>query len=816
MNTFFKVLIFVLILVIGISGLAFYWTFYKPLPNYQGDIKIDGISSQVDIYWDEFGVPHIFATNEADLYFALGYVHAQDRLWQMTLSQIAAEGRFAEFFGTELVELDKYQRTLGFWRTAESLSLNVLEDKERSVLQAYSKGVNTYVEENSNKLPVEFSLASIKPFEWNETRSIAISRLMAWDLNMGWWSEVTYGYLKNSLSAEQFSELRLSFPDSLPTTLNSVESAKYSSVLMPMLNQEIDRRKILQTEGTHVGSNAWVVDGSMTDSGYPLLAGDPHLGLDMPGKWYEVHLNLNGKNVSGATIAGIPAVIIGQNDQMAWSLTNIMADDTDFFLEIQDPNDRGRYVADSLNDSTAVYEEFYKKREIIKVKDQDDELLEIRFTKHGPIISDIYPQEELTENKLISMQWTGYEPSNEMRTLYEINWATNFQGFKDALPHFGSPGQNFMYGDKDGNIAMFSVAKLPIRSGDPITLRRGWNSEDDWQGYIPFNNLPSVINPEKGWIANANNKLTTDDYPYYLATFWEPPSRIERIEEFLQSKDFFNPDDFAELQNDTYSKFAAQTVPLILETVKNQQAYNFDRVISYLENWDFRYEKNAAAATIFDTFILKLTENTLKDEFGDAVYRHFIHHENIPIRTITALLEDSSSFFDDLNTLEVESKSDIILRSMQDAILFLSENLGSETIEWRWEKLHKITFSPPLFAQAAEDENAPSILKLIVNNMLSSGPHSAVGHGMSVNNGQYNWDKPFEMVLGASIRRIVDLSDLENIRTVIPTGQSGNPLSKHFGDQTELWLNGDYRILNQSSSISQEGKFRKTGLIPKN
>lgn len=816
MNTFVKLLLFFLILIIGFAGLAFYWTFYKPLPDYEANITLNGLSSPVDIHWDDHGVPHIYAENEQDLYYAMGYVHAQDRLWQMTLSQIAAEGRFAEFFGDEeeLIELDKYQRTLGFWKMAEQL-VDTLGSEERRVLSAYSNGVNAFVTNNSNRLPVEFSLAEIEPLRWNSARSLAVSRLMAWELNMSWWSEITYQYLQDQLPAEQFEQLRLRFPEDAPTSVDEAENTQLGASLMPMLRQEIKKRTLLEMEGTHVGSNAWVVDGSKTESGYPMLAGDPHLGLDMPGKWYEVHLNLNGKNVSGATIAGIPAIIIGQNDNMAWSFTSMMSDDTDFFVEQMDPQDRGRYVLDSLENGEAEFESFSRVREIIKVKDADDLSFEIRYTKNGPVISDIYPVEELTSDKLISMKWSGYEPSNEMRTLYQINWADNFQDFKDALPSFGVPGLNFLYGDVEGNIAMYSIGKLPIRSGDPITLKHGWDPEQDWQGFIPHEEMPRTINPEKGWIANANNKITPDSYPYYLATFWEPPSRIERIEEILTDSVAFTYNDFEELQNDSYSDFAATITPQILEIIKEQDAYNFDLPISYLENWDYKYGLKSTAASIFDVFFLNFTENTLKDDFGDIAYSNFIHHENIPVRTMSSLIETESSLFDNVRTDSVETKEDMVVKSMQDAILFLSDSLGSEPYEWRWEQLHTITFEPPLFAQAAQDPDAPSSLKLIVNNILSKGPYEVKGHGMSVNNGQYRWNEPFEMILGPSLRRISDLSDMSKSKSVLPTGQSGNPLSDYYGDQTELWLNGQYRWLHQDSTVLfDEVEVRTMRLVP--
>ncbi|MCR9131742.1 MAG: penicillin acylase family protein [bacterium] len=809
MNTFIKLLLFFLILIIGFAGLAFYWTFYKPLPDYEATIEQKALTKDVTIHWDEYGVPHLFADNESDLYYGFGYVHAQDRLWQMTISQLAAEGRFAEFFGPDLIEFDKYQRTLGIWEVAGRILEEEITQKELQILQAYSDGVNAYIRQNNNKLPVQFALAEMQPLEWTPRHSIAIVRLMGWELNLSWWSEVTYNYLKNKLPADTFEELLLSWDASSPTTLDDTESIGLSTAaLLPMLEMEFKKRELLEIEGSHVGSNAWVVDGSRTPTGYPMLAGDPHLGLDMPGKWYEVHLNLSGKNVSGVTVAGIPGVVLGQNDQMAWSFTNIMADDTDFFLEIADDEDRGRYVVDSTYAGQVAYAPFEIVREVIKVKGQEAALYEYRKTKHGPVITDMYPNQALINDQLIAMQWTGHQLSNELRTMYEINWAEDFQDFKDALSHFGVPGQNFMYGDRAGNIAMFSTARLPIRTGNKVTLRRGWVPEDDWQGFIPIEEMPHIINPEKGWIANANNKITTENYPHYIATFWEPPSRIERITTTLAPDTMVTVDDMIALQNDSYSSFAATLTPVILEIIKSQSEYDFSLPVSYLENWDFQYSESSTAASIFDVFFLKFTENTLKDEFGEAAYQNFVVHELIPVRTMTALIQDSSALFDDVTTPQIESRKDMILQSMQDAILFLSDSLGSEPFEWRWEQLHTITFEPPLFGMAADDPNAPKALSMIVDNVLSKGPFSVEGHGMSVNNGQYKWDSPFEMTLGASVRRIVDLSDLSATRSVLPTGQSGNPLSDHYGDQTSMWLNKQYRIFEQNEGVAEKRTTR--------
>ena len=807
MNTIGKFALFIALLLIGVGLTAFYWTFWKPLPNYEATSKHVALTNEVDIYWDDFGVPHIYSTHESDLYYAMGYVHAQDRLWQMTLSQLAMEGRFAEFFGEELVPLDQYQRTLGFWHTAQKIEQQ-LSAKEKSILEAYSKGVNSFIQTHTDRLPVEFALTEMTPIEWTITHSIGLTRLMAWDLNLSWWSELMYQDLSEKLPTEDLEAIMVGWSENLPTTLNNQESGS----LLGLLDLEWQRRDLMEVGGSAVGSNAWVIDGSKTTSGYPILAGDPHLGLDMPGKWYEVHVHLNGRNLSGVSLAGLPGVVLGQNDNLAWSFTNIMADDTDFYLEMVNPKDRGEYRRDTPEGLTFI--PFDVRRERIKVKGAEDQFFDVKSTLHGPVISDIYPSEDIVKDQVISIRWTGHEISHEIKSMYGINWSTDIDSFQEALRDYGVPGQNIMYGDNSGNIAMFSVAKLPIRKHDPLLLRPGWDHDYDWQSWIPFNELPKIINPKKGWIANANNKITTDDYPYYIASFWEPPSRIQRIEQLITTDSLLSTEQVGILQNDIFSNFAASLTPALVKYIESQQEYDFSIALSYLKNWDFNYTKNSTAASIFDVFFLRLTRNTLADEFGEQNYNHFTRHELIPVRVMPHLIETESRLFDNVLTNEVETIEDIIVKSMQETIYYLSDLYGPEPFEWRWEQLHTIRFSPPLFKEAAQDSSAPKALKLIVDNILSHGPFEVPGHGMTINNGQYNWDTPFEMVLGASVRRIVNLADLRFSHSVLPTGQSGNPFSSHFGDQSALWLNGRYKELVQDSTYVKLSNWRHMQLIP--
>jgi len=808
MRSFFRYFLFFLILIAGILAVAIYWTFYRPLPDYEATLEQPNLHQQVNIHWDTYGVPHIYASDKHDLYYSLGYVHAQDRLWQMNLNQMAAEGRFAEFLGKDLLPYDKLQRTLGFWRTAQKIEENIA-DSTRRQLQAYADGVNAYIKEHPKSLPIQFSLAEMDPIPWTVTHSIALARLMAWELNLAWKSELTYAYLSEHLPQQQFLQL---LPDNnFITASRQTTSSQWAQSLMPILEKNEELNTLLGKQGSHVGSNAWAVSAAKSSTNAPLLAGDPHLGLGMPGKWYEVHLNVDGKNLSGATLAGAPIVVLGQNDHLAWSLTNIMLDDTDFFREAINPQNENQYVLDSLA-GDPLYEDFQIQEEVIKIKNEDDTVFTRRLTNHGPVISDVFPEQKYVKDQVITMKWAGHEISNEVEALFTMNWAQSFEEFQRGAKEFKVPGQNFIYADKDGNIAQLSLANIPIRDPSPILLRDGWDPAQNWQGYVSYDDLPKVINPERGWVANANNPL---DPSYYVSIYWEPNSRYNRIRQYLTENQTLSPQVFQQMQNDAFSLYARDLTQQILPVLKNSESENFETVISYLENWNYSYEESETAASIMDVFMLKLSENVFRDEMGDTVYENFLQFSAMPARTLHRFLKNGSSFFDNVNTPDnVENRADMIVKSMEETVRFLQKNYGERPFEWRWEQLHTITLKPALFGQAAENPDAPTALKLIVNNLLSKGPYAVSGHGMSINNGEYRWNEPFNMILGPSIRRIIDFSDLSRTLSITPTGQSGNPISNYYGDQTESWLNGQYKFLYQDKSMLEESQYKTMKLLP--
>jgi penicillin G amidase len=790
MKTFFRYVLPAMILLSGVSIVAWYVTVIQPRPPVEGTVELPGLSQPVRIHWDAHGVPHIEAGTEEDLYMAVGYVHARDRLWQLTLNQLILEGRFAEFFGEEALPLDRFSRTMGFLRTAKAIERETSPEQLR-LLDAYTRGINAYVTAAGNRLPIEFSLTGVRPWAWTPAHTLGVTRLMGWTLTTGWWSKAALGVLQDKLPADDWGRLVPGWPAAAPTSEDSV--AAY------FLRAETAYRHVMNRRGTGVGSNGWVVAGSRTASGMPLLAGDPHLGLDMPGFWYEAHLMLQGRNVSGATVPGAPYVVLGQNDHLAWTFTSLMADNADFFRILPDPADPSRYVADSSG-GVARYKPFILIREMIPIKGGAQEAFEIRLTEFGPVINGIHEPEGLIGASPVALRWTGHDVSHESEALYRINQATTFESFQDALPLFGVTGLNMIYADVTGNIAMFTIGHIPIRR-DPLRFRNSWEPADQWQGLIPFAQLPRIINPASGFISNANNPPVAG-YPSYLTTFWEPESRQQRIIELLEGRRDLTADDMSAIQTDVLSAMARELTPLILPALQASGDSSVMTAIPYLLNWTYRYDLTETAPSVFDMTFHKLSAMVYKPVLGEAGYDAMIRLQNLPIRLLSAKLTRG------------EVPDSLIVRAVAETLAELEARFGTETSAWRWENLHTIRLDPPLFREAANAPDAAGVVSLVVNNVLSRGPFPAPGNTTTINNGQYDWRAPFEMTLGASIRRVVDLSDLARSRSVLPTGQSGDPLSPHFGDQTGLWLSGKTRIFEHHTGVPTMLGIRTLTLQP--
>ncbi|MFU8813085.1 MAG: penicillin acylase family protein [Balneolaceae bacterium] len=812
MSTVVRILLLILFLVIAFSAIALYQTINKTLPNYDTELQLSGLNEPVDVHRDPFGVPLIIASGEEDLFMAAGYIHAQERLWQMTLFQLMAEGRFAEFLGEELLPYDRHQRTIGIWETARQIEAQS-PDSLLERLQWYANGVNAFVDENRRQLPLEFALLDVEPIRWTPTHSIAVSRLLAWNQNISWQHKMTYAALAGRVSQGVLHELTPAYRSGDPVLLTEAQTRALSAAL-PFLDREHRLRDRLGNSGIAVGSNAWAVQGSRTASGAPMLGGDPHMGLSIPGFWFELSYLSPTMTISGATIPGAPFVILGRNNRMAWSITNSMADDTDFYLEQLDEANE-RYVADSAN-GEAVYRDLQWRDEIIRVKNGDDRLVRIAHTHNGPLVDEELFDERYADPRYrVAMRWSGHRPGNELWAFYRMNRAETMPEFQAALEDFTSPVMSFIYADSSDNIALFTAGHVPVRSQPRLAFREGWNPAHDWQGVIPFQSLPRAVNPPRGFVAHSNNKLHGDSYPWYFSTFWEPPSRIARIEQVLGENRSVTLHHMQQLQNDVRSHHAAELTPVLLPLLRRvQQAQEFDVAITYFENWNYQYRLNSTAATLFDLFFINLSQAVLREYVDDELLPHLLYMEQIPAIVVRNLLMDSGSMFNIASEEMARTRDRLVYESMAATLDELRSELGTEPFEWRWESKHKLTLEPPLLGEAARDENAPAMLRMIVRNLFNRGPFAVTGHGQTVNKMEYRWDEPFRVTLGPSIRRIVDFSEPGRTHSVLPTGQSGHPLSQHYGDQTDLWLDGRYRIVFSDSSLFRNATIRTTRFLP--
>lgn len=806
MNTFTRIVIFTALLLLFFTAFSLYKTVYLTLPDHSATITAGQLGEPVDVHWDPYGTPYIYANNEHDLYFTVGYIHAQERLWQMTLSQIAAEGRFAEFLGKDLIPIDLHQRTLGFWHTAGIIESET-PDFLLQILQSYSDGVNHFISNNPRSLPVEFSLLGMEPIRWTPRHTIALTRLMAWDQNNHWWSELSFALLAEKMPPSQLRQYIPVYDDIHPTLLDEAGSSTVTEQLFPFFERELALRSMLNKRGYPAGSNAWAVQGSKTVSGHPILAGDPHMGLSIPGIWFELSLSTPDHQITGATIPGSPFVILGQDRYKAWSMTNIMADDTDFFLEMSPTDSPGYYVADSLGLPSSLTP-FDERLELVRVKDADDRIHLVRSTKNGPVISGIHPGGELLGERTVTLAWTGHRVSHELLALYRMNRAATMEEFREAVREFHTPGMNFIYADREDNIAIFTGVGLPIREQNPLLFREGWIPEREWRSDIPFDQLPHVVNPERGFVAHANNKLHTDSYPYHISHFWEPHYRISRIEDFLEATDSIRISDMQSLQNDITSLHAVEIVERILPILRNSSSELVQTAIPYLENWDYRYHPSSTAASLFDLFFLNYSREVLAGNIGNDLYDLLIELEHLPVIIASRFLTSGTPFF--LSPAD----ADPVTQSMEKAVAELIERFGTEPFSWRWENLHTITLRPPLLGEAALNPDSPLLLRLIVNNLLSRGPYPATGNSMTVSKSQYSWHRPFETELGPSIRRIIDFSEPGRSLSVLPNGQSGNPFSANFSDQTDMWLEGRYRFIYSDSTFFRQTTYRTMRFIP--
>jgi penicillin amidase len=792
MKTFKKILAVLAIFVLLAIVVAFFFVRHisrKALPDYNKSLVLTGLIDEVEVYRDNLAIPYIIAQNEHDLYLTTGYVMAQDRLWQMDFLRRVTQGRLAEIFGEDMIENDLFLRALRMPEKARW----VLENSDPEIIaaiNAFASGVNLFITQNQNKLPLEFTILGYKPEPWEPIHSASLIGYMAWDLSGSWSAESTMHKLKQVLDEEKFLQLVPNF-DFHPTPVHVPSSVAETEALFSLLQGA----KNLRDMGIEVfsASNNWAVSGEKSITGKPILANDMHLGFGSPGIWYQMHQEVKGKlKVSGVVLPGQPLVVVGHNQHIAWGMTNVSVDDADFFFETINPDNKGMYL---FNDE---WRDLEIRKEIIKVKGGTEQERELRFTHRGPILSDL----RNVGDQAISMLWSGNQTSNEVRSIYLLNRAKNWDDFRDALTTMTSVSQNVIYADVEGNIGLQTATGIPIREhGGGYFIKPGDTDKYDWKGFVPFDELPFSYNPPEGHLSSANNKTTGPDYPYNIGYQFATPHRIDRIREMLNSKPKIGVDDFKEMLADFKSKKVDQYLPGIIEVLDVQQGFsaNEAKALEMLKNWNGVLDANSGAAAVFEKFFIKFYRNLLHDELGDGLFNDLLGNRSTVLNILEHVWTDrQSSWINNVNTTEVETFDDLVADSFRQTVEWLEQNINKDASKWQWGKIHQITISHPM--------GSVKILDKIFK--LNRGPYEAGGSWHTVSPLAYSYRKPFEVVHGASQRHIFQPNNWAENFVVIPTGISGIPASKYYLDQTKMFLNNQYHtLLWESDEIKSRAKY---------
>jgi len=778
-------------LFIGISGVLLvtfialgFFAWYqitKSFPQTTGSVTLQCVTQQIDLFRDPYGVPRIVAANDRDALVSMGFLHAQDRLWQMDLQRRAASGRLSEVFGKATLPFDRMFRIIGLRRIAVSIEQQ-LPDDTRADLLAYCDGVNAFRTATRGKLPIEFDLLRYDPDPWTPVDCILVGRLIAWELNLSWWTDITYGALVARLGRDTVSQILPSYPLTIPPQVPAEEWRLYVDNLRDYVTTSQEYLAYLGRPLASTGSNAWAIAPNKSATGAVILANDTHLHLTQPSQWYEVGVIAPGLTAHGMSVPGVPGIVAGTNDSIAWGVTNLMADDADFYLERINEAESTYFYDNAWRKLTIIDEE-------ISVRGDTTEVLHVRLTGHGPIVTDIRtPLNQAHPPFVASMRWVGADIDDQVGAFLKINRAHNWSEFVQGLRSFSLPGQNFVYGDIHGNIGYYCAARLPVRGSKQGLLPvAGWERSNDWTGFVPFDQLPHILNPPAGYIASANNKTVDDSYPFYIGQLWEPPSRIQRLQEALgNAPERISVQDCRQLQTDTRSQLAQDLAPYLLSAVSDSTIgidYG-ERVREYLRNWDYRFTTEDIATSIYQEFLIHLIHNIFADEMGEELFHDFTMLVNVPLRVTTRLLKEGSSvWFDDMRTTAVETRDDILRRSACEAIQDLVSRLGDDPRLWRWGSLHTVTLQHPFGLQ-------PPLGKI-----FNVGPFPYPGASTALMSGEYSLTVPFSVSVAASYRQIFSFAEPEAHLAVLPSGESGQVYQKHYDDQTPLWLFGAYRTV---------------------
>jgi penicillin amidase len=765
----------ILALVLLAAGAGLLWL-RTSLPQTDGNATIAGLRGQVDIIRDANAVPHIFAANEHDAFFALGYVHAQDRLFQMELMRRVGSGRLAEIVGATAVGIDRYIRTMGIPQIAAA-NFEGMSADGRATLQAYADGVNAWLANRSGALPPEFVLLRFEPEPWKPTDSLLWSRLMALRLGRNQRTELVRVLAARALEANRLpatllDELWPQPPENGPATIP--DAVMKAAALFETLPSA--RGSGIAADS---GSNGWILHGSRTATGKPILANDPHLRFGAPILWYLARLKAPGLQLTGTTTPGVPFFILGHNGTIAWGMTSADGDVEDHFVESIDPADPGRY----LTPQGAV--PFTTRTETIRVKDGEDVILTVRETRHGPVISDESDSvAAAAPGQAVALATPALRGDDRTAdALFAINRARNWTDFRSAAAEFQSPNSNLFFAATDGDIGFVSAGRIPIRkSGDGRVPAIGADGSGDWTGFVPADELPALHNPPAGEIVNANNRTVDDSYPWMLTRDWNQPFRADRIREVLSGAGPLTVDASIALQQDSLSTAARLLVPELLKG--SPRSDRARKALAMLKGWDFTMRRERPEPLIYAAWLDRLGDALVADEIGGPLAAHYQGLINRPgPRFVHLALTERQHWCDDIRTPAAETCEDRLNLALEQALDGLAARFGGDMASWRWGELHRATFTHQVLT------HVPVLKEIADIDIPSDGGNYTVNRGGYVSG---EASAPFAHLDGAGYRAVYDLSNLDNSRFMIATGQSGNFLSGRYRDLLPAWRDGRY------------------------
>lgn len=782
MRWLFRLFIAVVVLGALAAGSA-YLIARLSLPTLNGEAKVDRpLASPVEILRDRHAVAHIRAATRNDSAFGLGYAHAQDRLWQMEVQRRIASGRLAEIFGAPGLTTDKFIRTLGIRRKAVA-AFGFLKPETQAYLQAYSDGINAFLADHSGPLPPEFLIFGVTPEAWTPADSLGWLKMMAWDLSGNWGSELARLGLSRRLSKQQIDEFFPPYPGDGPVALADMTTL-YRQVAMG-LDIDAVQAALPPPPPEGIGSNNWVVHGKRTVTGLPLLANDPHLGLTSPAIWYFAHLTTQNGGMIGATLPGVPGIVLGHNGRVAWGFTNTGPDTQDIYIEKIDPADASRYVTPTGTEA------FVTREEVIRQRDGADIVLTVRESRHGPIISDVYENaQRLTEpGYALALAWTALRDEDTTAdSLLGLDAVTDWAGFVTNFERYVSPQQNIVYADRDGNIGFLAPGLIPVRRPENdlkgLSPAPGWDARYDWSGFIPFSQLPKTYNPPTGTIVTANNKIVPDNYPHFITSEWAEPYRAKRIEQLVKERAVHSVESFKQIQGDTLSLMVTDLLPLMLSAPQKANPRNADLPATHamIAAWDGSMTINRVEPLIFQAWYRELTRLVLADELGES-FQPLWRFRPVLMKNILANVDGQARWCANVAAGVMSNCASLIAEALDLALTDLKNRYGGDMGRWRWGEAHHAKAPHRPFS------NVSLLRRMFEVSVPTPGDAFTVNAGR---NDIGNEAEPFANRHSASLRAIYDLADLNRSQFIHSTGQSGHVLSPNYRDFAAPWASVQY------------------------